>query len=157
MARNYRPISLTSMCCKTLKDIICMHMPSHLEYNKIMFPLQHGFCNGHSCECQLILTMHDIIQNFDSKQQTDLVILDFSKAFDTVSLKKLVFKLSKYGITGNINKWIESSLVLRKQQVIVEVESSKSCSVDSGVPQGSVLGPLLFCTTEMIFLRELHQ
>ena len=84
------------------------------------------------------------MQNFDSKQQTDLVILDFSKAFDTVPHKKLLFKLSKYGITGNINKWIQSFLVLRKQQVIVEGESSKPCSVDSGVPQGSVLGPLLF-------------
>ena len=58
--------------------------------------------------------------------------------------KKLLFKLSKYGITDNINKWIQSFLVLRKQQVIVEGESSKPCSVDSGVPQGSVLGPLLF-------------
>ena len=84
------------------------------------------------------------MQNFDSKQKTDLVILDFSKAFDIVPHKKLLFKLSKYGITGNINKWIQSFLVLRKQQVIVEGESSKPCSVDSGVPQGSVLGPLLF-------------
>ena len=64
--------------------------------------------------------MHDIMQNFDAKQQTDLVILDFSKAFDTVPHKKLLFKLSKYGITGNINKWIQCFLVLRKQQVIVE-------------------------------------
>ena len=114
MASNYRPISLTSVCCKTLEHIICKHMLNHLENNKIISPLQHGFCNGHSCESQLILTMHDIMQNFDSKQQTDLVILDFSKAFDTVPHKKLLFKLSKYGITGNINKWIQSFLVLRK-------------------------------------------
>ena len=64
--------------------------------------------------------MQDIIQNFDSKQHTDLITLDFSKAFDTVPHKKLLFKLSKYGITGNINKWIQSFLVHRKQQVIVE-------------------------------------
>ena len=82
------------------------------------------------------------MQNIDSKQQTDLVILDFSKAFDTVPHKKLLFQLIKYGITGNINKWIQSILMLRKQQVIVEGESSKPCSVDSGVPQSSVLGPL---------------
>ena len=144
MASNYCPISLTSVCCKTLEHIICKHTLNHLEKNKIISPLQHGFRNGHSCESQLILTMHDIMQNFDSKQQTDLVILDFSKAFDAVPHKKLLFKLSKYGITGNINKWIQSFLVLRKQQVIVEGESSKPCSVDSGVPQGSVLGPLLF-------------
>ena len=88
--------------------------------------------------------MHDIIQNFDSKQQTDLVILGFCKAFDTVPHKKLLFKRSKCGITGNINKWIQSFLVLIKQQIIVERESSKPCSVDSGVPQGSVQGPVLF-------------
>ena len=120
MASNYHPISLTSVCCKTLEHIICKHMLNYLENNKIISPLQHGFHKGHSCESQLILTMHDIMQNFDSKQLTDLVILDFSKAFDTVPHKKLLFKLSKYGITGNINKWIQSFLVLRKQQVIVE-------------------------------------
>ena len=73
-----------------------------------------------------------------------MVILDLSNAFETVPYKKLLFKLSKYGITGNINKWIQSFLVHRKQQVIVEGESSKPCSVDSGVSKGSVLGPLLF-------------
>ena len=84
------------------------------------------------------------MQNFDSKQQTDLVILDFSKAFDTVPHKKLLFKLSKYGITGNINKWIRSFWMHRKQQVIVEGQSSKPFTVDSGVLQGSVLGDFLF-------------
>ena len=144
MACNDRPISLTSVCCKTLEHIVCMHMLSYLENNKIASPLQHGFRNGHSCDGQLILTMHDIMQNFDFKQQTDLVILNFSNALDTVPHLKLLFKLSEYGITGNINKWIQSFLVHRKQQVMVEGESSKPCSVDSGVPQGSVLCPLLF-------------
>ena len=80
MDSNYRPISLTSVCCKTLEHIICKHMLNHLESNKIVSPLQHEFCNGHSCESQLILTMHDIVQYFDSKQQTDLIIFDFSKS-----------------------------------------------------------------------------
>ena len=132
-------------------------MPNHLENNKIVSPFQHGFRNGHSCESQLILTMHGIMLSLDTKQQTDLVILDSRKAFDTVPHKKLLFKLSRYCFTGNINKWIQSFVVHRKQQVIVEGETSKPCSVDSGVPQGSVLGPLLFCATQMIFLRELHQ
>ena len=141
MASNYHLISLTSVCCKTLEHIICKHMLNHLENNKIISPLLHGFCNGNSCESQLILTMHDIMQNFDFKQQTDLLMLDFSKAFDTVPHKKLLSKLGKYGITGNINKWMQSFLVHRKQQVIVEGESSKPCSIDSGVPQCSFLGP----------------
>ena len=147
MASNYSPISLTSVCCKTLEHIICKHMFDHLDNNNIISPLQYGFLNGHSCKRQLILTIHDIMHNLDSKQQTDLVILDFSKAFDTVPHKKLLFKLSKYGITGNINMWIQSFLVHRKQKVIVEGESPKPCSVDSGVTRCSVLGPLLFCAT----------
>ena len=88
--------------------------------------------------------MHDIMQNLDSKQKTDLIILDFSKAFDTIPHKKLIFKLNKYGNNGNINKWLQSFLMHRKQQGIVEGESSKPCSVNSGVPQFTVLGPLLF-------------
>ena len=144
MASNYRPISLTNERCKTLEHIICKHMLNHLEKNMIISPLQHEFCNDHSCESQVILAMHDIMQNLDSKQQTNFVILDFSKAFDTVPHKKLLFKHSKYGITGNINKWIQSFCVHRKQQVIVEGESSMPCSAYSGVPQGSVIGPLLF-------------
>ena len=88
--------------------------------------------------------MHDIMQNIDSKQQTDLIILDFIKALGSVPHKELLLKFNTYGINGNINKWIQSFLMHRKQQVIVEGESSKPCSVDSGIPQGTDLGPLLF-------------
>jgi hypothetical protein len=88
--------------------------------------------------------MHDIMKSFDVKKQTDLVILDSSKAFDTVPHKKLLHKLNNYGIDGKINKWIENFLTQRQQRVIVEGESSLSCSVESGVPQGTVLGPFLF-------------
>ena len=85
------------------------------------------------------------MEQFDSKKQTDLEILDFSKAFDTVPHeKKLLFKLKHYGIDGKINKWMGSFLTQRKQQVVIEGESSDSCSVDSGAPWGTVLGPLLF-------------
>jgi hypothetical protein len=73
--------------------------------------------------------MHDIMKSFDAKKQTDLVILDFSKAFDTVPHKKLLHKLNNYGIDGKINKWIEKFLTQRQQRVIVEGESSSSCSV----------------------------
>ena len=78
--------------------------------------------------------MHDIMKSFDAKKQTDLVILDFNKAFDTVPHKKLLHKLNNYGVDGKINKWIENFLTQRQQRVIVEGESSSSCSVDSGVP-----------------------
>ena len=117
---------------------------NHLEQYNILTNLQHGFHSGHSCESQLIITLDDIMKQYDSKKQTDLAILDFSKAFDTVPHQKLLYKLKNYGIDGKINKWIESFLTKRKQQVVIEGECSDSCSVDSGVPPGTVLGPLLF-------------
>ena len=83
-ASNYRPVSLTSVCCKLLEHILCRHILTHHENNSILTHLQHGFRSGHSCESQLIIILHDIMTNFDSKIQTDLIILDFSKAFDTV-------------------------------------------------------------------------
>ena len=143
-ATNYRPVSLTSVCCKTLEHIICRHILNHLDKHHILTSLQHGFRSGHSCESQLIITMEDIMRRYDQKKQIDLVILDFSKAFDTVPHRKLLHKLNNYGIQGNILRWISSFLMDRQQRVIVEGEASSKCTVDSGVPQGTVLGPLLF-------------
>ena len=85
--------NLESTGCNTIDNF--MHMLDHLENNNIVFPLQHGFRNGHSCESQLIVTRHDRMQKLVSKQQTDLIILDFSKTFDTVPHKKLILKLNK--------------------------------------------------------------
>ena len=84
------------------------------------------------------------MKTFDKKEQTDQAILDFSKAFDTVPHRKLLHKLDHYGINGKINTWIKAFLMERQQQEIVEGEFSDSCSVDSDVPQGTVLGLLLF-------------
>ena len=83
--------------------------------------LQHDFRSGRLCESQLIITLNDIMKNFDSKIQTDLIILDFSKAFDTVHVphRKLLHKLNHYGIDGNLLKWISAFLTKREQRVIV--------------------------------------
>ena len=84
------------------------------------------------------------MSKYDRKKQVDMVILDFSKAFDTVTHRKLLHKLKTYGIHGSILHWISSFLMDRQQRVIVEGEVTSKCTVDTGVPQGTVLGPLLF-------------
>ena len=143
---NYRPISLTCVCAKLLEHIICKQIMSHFSENKFLTPVQHGFRSKHSCESQLLITTDKFIQNFESKTQTDVVVLDFSKAFDDVPHQRLLHKLDHYGIQGTTLNWIQNVLTNRTQKVVVDGSSSESARVRSGVPQGTVPGPLLILT-----------
>jgi hypothetical protein len=144
LPNNYRPVSLTCVCCKIFEHILSHHIHSFLERNNILVDCQHGFRAGRSCETQLVHTFNKLAVNKENGQITDVVILDFAKAFDSVNHRKLIYKLAGLGVNLQIIDWIKAFLTERKQLVIVDGCQSETCDVLSGVPQGSVLGPLLF-------------
>ena len=141
---NYRPVSLTSVSCKVLEHIVFSSVMKHLDKHKILRQFQHGFRQHHSCETQLIGTIEDLAKGLRDKQQIDMLILDFSKAFDVVGHRRLLAKLRHYGVCGDTHNWIRHWLTGRMQRVVVDGEASEEAPVESGVPQGTVLGPLCF-------------
>ena len=143
-ASNYRPVSLTSICCKIQEHVITSNVLKHLDEHNILTDCQHSFRAKRSCKTQLLTLAQELFAGLDKKHQHDLIILDFSKAFDRVPHQRLMKKLDHYGIRGSTYNWILAFLTDLTQQVLVEGATSDSISVISRVPQGTVLGPLLF-------------
>ncbi|KAK6191023.1 hypothetical protein SNE40_002773 [Patella caerulea] len=143
--KNYRPVSNLSFLSKLVEKVVSVRFKDHLKFQHLDEPFQSAYKKLHSTETALLRVHNDVLIKLDSKNVVFLVLLDLSAAFDTIDQPLLLKRLQNYfGITGYALKWFESYLTSRKQSVVINKQSSKPVYIKYGVPQGSVLGPLLF-------------
>jgi hypothetical protein len=143
--KNFRPVSNLSYLSKLIERVVSARLLEHMDINDLHVPLQSAYKAFHSTETALVKVQNDILCAVDRKEVVLLLLLDLSAAFDTVDHSVMLARLeNQYGVSGTALLWFRSYLTNRKQTICIEGEKSKTCDLDCGVPQGSVLGPLLF-------------
>ena len=155
LIKNYRPISLLPICGKILEKIIFDNLYAYLHRNNIITKNQSGFRSGDSTTNQLLCLLNEIHQAVNSTKSLEIraVFLDICKAFGKVWHDGLIFKLEQNGISGNLLRLLQNYLKDRKQRVVINGSYSDYSNIESGVPQGSVLGHLLF----LVYINDLER
>ena len=147
LPENHRPICMTSSICRGLESIINEKITGHILSNNLFPSNQHGFICNRSTLTQHLNFFNHLTKIQTNKLNSDIVYIDFSKAFDKISHSKLIYVLSHYKINSTIINWIKNYLHDRTQSTVVENKLSYPCAVTSGVPQGTVLAPLCLIYT----------